>query len=83
MRGGIVEKIAVDGIKKELVQLIEVGGEALGFMVPENMDGFRVSRLRVNVRRAGRGENSHALTEIAIPPRRLARIWGKELISFL
>ena len=35
MRRGIIKKIAVNGIKKELVQFIEIGGEALGFEFPE------------------------------------------------
>jgi hypothetical protein len=35
VRDGIVEKIAVNGIKKELVQFFKVVGEALGSEVPE------------------------------------------------
>jgi hypothetical protein len=40
VRDGIVESIAVNGIKKELVQFFEVVGEALGSEVPEKPVGF-------------------------------------------
>ena len=40
VRDGIVEKIPVSGVEEELIKLIEVGGEALGFEVQDKPVGL-------------------------------------------